>query len=283
MKKNIFAAPKGFFKRLSLLKSRKAFAIPYAVFMLLFVVFPLLLIIFYAFTVPDEAGALVFGLENFLRFFKDYVYLQVFIRSVLVGLATTVICLIIGYPIAYILSNKKYNRSSTAYMLFVLPMWMNFLLRTVATKELFFFLGINLGGLGPVMFGMVYNFLPFMILPLYNVLSKMDKNLLEAASDLGANERQVFFKTIVPLSMPGVVSGFLMVFMPTISTYVITDLLSNNTYSLFGNIIFNETNTSSYYGAGCALSIIMLIIIGLTVMISNKYDKLGESKGEGLW
>ena len=268
------------------LKSRKAFALPYILFMLLFVILPLVIILLYAFMVPDRDGVWHFTFRNFGRIFGgDLPFFAVLGRSLYVGLFNSLLCLLIGYPIAYFLSSKKYNKSSVAYMLFILPMWMNFLLRTVATKNLFDGLGVELGGMGPVMFGMVYNFLPFMILPIYNVLSKMDKNLLEAAVDLGANDRQVFLKAVVPLSAPGIVSGILMVFMPTISTYVITDFLSNGKIALLGNLIDIVASGTALdsLNVGCALSVVMLLLIGATVLLSNKFDKLGDSKGEGLW
>jgi spermidine/putrescine transport system permease protein len=268
------------------LKSRKAFALPYIFFMTFFVVLPLAVVLISAFLAPDENGTLRISLSNFGKILGGEIgFFPMLWRSLWVGIVNSALCLLIGYPIAYFLSNAKYNKTSTAYMLFVLPIWMNFLIRTVATKALFDAVGIELGGMGPVIFGMVYNFLPFMILPIYNVLTRMDKNLIEAASDLGANYRQVFTKTIIPLSMPGVVSGFVMVFMPTISTYVISDLLSYNQITLFGNLInktAGQTSANSYYLAS-GLSMIMLIFIGAIMLFSNKFDKLGDSKGEGLW
>lgn len=269
------------------LKSRKAFALPYILFMLFFVVLPLFVILVRAFMAPDDYGVVHFSLSNFARLFDpEFPFFAVLWRSIWVGFVTSALCLLLGYPIAYFLSQSKYNKSATIYMLFVLPIWMNFLIRSVATKTLFETIGIEIvGDIGPVLFGMVYNFLPFMILPIYNVLSKMDKNLIEAAADLGANDRQVFTRTIVPLSMSGVVSGFTMVFMPTISTYVISDLFSNRQIWLFGNLIDNiarDISVESQY-VSSTLSLVMLLIIGVTMFFSNKFDKLGENKGEGLW
>lgn len=261
--------------------SRKAFAYPYLVFIGIFVVFPLLLLLFYAFTTRVD-GILTISLKNFSKFFIMEEYRQVFTDSLFVGLITTLLCLTIGYPIAYILSNKKYNKSQTLVMLFVLPMWINFLLRTVATKELFYFLGIDLG-MGAVVFGMVYNFLPFMILPLHTTLSKMDKNLLEAASDLGAKPNTVFRRVVVPLSIPGIISGITMVFMPSISTYVIADLLSNNMICLFGNLIYIQVYDGTNFGVGSALSLIMFAVILLSLLLTRKYEDVGSQENETLW
>lgn len=268
-------------KTSSLRLSRKSFAYPFVAFTAVFVIFPLLLLLFYAFTARVD-GVLTITLKNFSKFFIMEEYRQVFTDSIMVGLATTLICFVVGYPIAYILSNRKYNKSQTLVMLFILPMWINFLLRTVATKELFYYLGIELG-MGAVIFGMVYNFLPFMILPLYTTLSKMDKNLLEAASDLGAKPNRVFYSVIVPLSIPGIISGITMVFMPSISTYVVADLLSNNMISLFGNLIYIQVYDGTNFGVGSALSLIMFVVILLTMFLTRKYEEVGSSEGGTLW
>jgi spermidine/putrescine transport system permease protein len=243
--------------------------------MALFIVLPLLLIIYYAFT--DKNGS--FTLNNFVRFLTENESRSSFIMSIWVGLITTVCCLLIGYPVAYILARTKIVKGKGLIVLFILPMWVNFLLRTLATRNLFESLNIGLGEFTTV-FGMVYNFLPFMILPIYTTLLKMDKSLIEAAQDLGANTTNIFFRVIFPLSVPGVLSGVLMVFMPTISTYAIADLLSRNTFQLFGNLINLHMISAQNWNYSSALSIIMLAIVGLIMAFSNKERKEEES---GLW
>lgn len=257
--------------------TRKSFAYPYLVFMVVLVGFPLLILLFYSFT-QEVDGTLVITLENFKGFFVKSYYLSVFWDSIKIGVFTTLLCLLIAYPLCMVLVNKKYNRSTTLVMAFIIPMWINFLLRTVATKELFYFFEVELG-MTAVMFGMVYNFLPYMILPIYNTLSKMDHSLIEAARDLGATPSQVFFKTTLPLSLPGVMSGITMVFVPSISTYVITDMLSNKKISLFGNLIYNRVYDGSNIGVGGALSIIMFVVILLSMAFTRKYEEIGGDFG----
>jgi spermidine/putrescine transport system permease protein len=171
----------------------------------------------------------------------------------------------------------KLSTSRVVVMLFILPMWINVLVRTLATVALFDFLSLPLGE-GALIFGMGYNFLPFMIYPIYNVLQKMDRSLIEAAEDLGATPRQVFTKVIFPLSMPGIVSGVMMVFMPTISTFAIAELLTMNNIKLFGTTIQENINNGMWH-YGAALSFIMLIIIGLTTLFSGSSDEDGTNEG----
>ena len=195
----------------------------------MFVVLPLLLVLVYA--LQDGSGH--FTLSNVTKFFTDSDALSTFAVSIEIAIETTLLCILIGYPAALILSNKEYNRSAVTIVLFIMPMWINALMRTLATAELFNVLGIHLGK-GTLLYGMVYDYLPFMIYPIYNVLDKMDKSYAEAAQDLGATPWKVFWKVIVPLSMPGVASGVLMVFMPTVSTFAISEFLTNNKIKLFG-------------------------------------------------
>lgn len=246
---------------------RSSWALPYLIFMIFFVALPLVLILVYA--LQDGSGN--FSFENVLRFFSDSDAIATFALSLEVAIENTVLCILIGYPAAWILANKKYNRSAVTIILFILPMWINALMRTLATAELFNVLGIRLGK-GTLLFGMVYDYLPFMIYPIYNVLNKMDKSFAEAAEDLGANPFQVFWKVTVPLSMPGVRSGILMVFMPTVSTFAISEFLTNGKIKLFGTIIQENIN-SSMWNYGAALSLIMLMIIGLTTLISGDSGK----------
>ena len=205
--------------------------------------------------------------ENFVKFATQPEAINTFIYSIGIALVTTILCILIGYPAAWILSNKKLNRSEILVVLFILPMWINILVRTLATVALFDFLKFPLGE-GALIFGMVYNFLPFMIYPIYNTLQKMDHSLIEAAEDLGATTAEVFRKVTVPLSMPGVMSGIMMVFMPTISTFAIAELLTMNNVKLFGTTIQENIN-NGMWNYGAALSLIMLVIIGITSLFSD--------------
>ena len=240
---------------------------PYFIFLAIFAVLPLILVAVYAF--QDAQGHFTFA--NVTRFFSDGNALNTFAVSIEVAIENTLICLLLGYPAAWILANKKYNSSMVTVILFMLPMWVNALMRTLATAELFNMLGVGLGK-GTLLFGMVYDYLPFMIYPIYNVLNKMDNSYAEAAADLGANPMQVFWKITVPLSKAGIVSGILMVFMPTVSTFAISEFLTNNKIKLFGTIIQENIN-SSMWNYGAALALIMLIIIGLTSLLSDNEEK----------
>ena len=249
---------------------RSHWSIPYVVFLTIFVVLPLVLVLVYAF--QDGSGH--FTLSNITKFFSDSDALSTFAVSIEVAIENTLICILLGYPAAWILSNKELNRSAVTIVLFILPMWINALMRTLATAELFNTLGITLGK-GTLLFGMVYDYLPFMIYPIYNILNKMDKSYAEAAQDLGATPWEVFWKVTVPLSMPGVTSGILMVFMPTVSTFAISEFLTNNKIKLFGTIIQENIN-SSMWNYGAALALIMLVIIGITTLFT---DERKEAEG----
>ena len=249
---------------------RSSWSIPYLVFLIIFVVLPLVLIAIYAF--QDGQGH--FTLANVTRFFSDADSLGTFALSLEVAIENTVICILLGYPAAWILANKNLNRSAVTIVLFILPMWINALMRTLATAELFNMLGITLGK-GTLLYGMVYDYLPFMIYPIYNTLNKMDKSYAEAAEDLGATPFQVFTKVTVPLSMPGVTSGILMDFMPTVSTFAISEFLTNNKIKLFGTIIQENIN-SSMWNDGAALAFIMLIIIGISTLFQGEEESAAE-------
>ena len=260
------------------------FSIPYVVWMAIFVVIPILMVVVYAFS---SAGG-GFTLDNFARIWD---YAVVFTRSFKLALIATVICLLVGYPISCFLAREGAGFQRVAMMLIMLPMWMNFLLRTYAWMSLLETNGIIntlLSKLGlpalqimytekAVILGMVYNFLPFMIYPIYNTLQKMDHSLIEAAQDLGANPSQVFIKAVFPLSMPGVMSGIMMVFMPTISTFAIAELLTMNNIKLFGTTIQENIN-NGMWNYGAALSLIMLLLIGITGLFSNESS---DSANEG--
>ena len=250
---------------------RSNWSIPYFIFLVLFVILPLVLVIVYAFQ-SNEGG---FTLANIGKFFSDSDAISTFALSLEVAIENTLICILLGYPAAYILADKQLNRSAVTIVLFILPMWINALMRTLATTELFNVLGFTLGK-GTLLFGMVYDYLPFMIYPIYNVLVKMDKSYPEAAQDLGATPWQVFWRVTVPLSMPGVTSGVMMVFMPTVSTFAISEFLTNNKIKLFGTIIQENIN-SSMWNYGAALAFIMLIIIGITSLIGE--GKQSETEG----
>ncbi|MBQ6612286.1 MAG: ABC transporter permease [Alistipes sp.] len=252
---------------------RRTWSIPYVIFLAIFVVVPLILIMVYAF--QSKSGG--FSLENFERFINQPEAANTFIYSIGIALITTIICIILGYPAAYILSRLRLSTARVVVMLFILPMWINVLVRTLATVALFDFLTLPLGE-GALIFGMAYNFLPFMVYPIYNVLQKMDNSLIEAAEDLGATPRQVFTHVVFPLSMPGVVSGIMMVFMPTISTFAISELLTMNNIKLFGTTIQENINNGMWH-YGAALSLIMLIIIGITSLFTNSSSEDGSNEG----
>ena len=242
-------------------------------FLTVFVVAPLVLIMIYAFQGEDGG----FSFANFSKFINQPEAANTFIYSIGIALITTIISLALGYPAAYILSRMRPARARVVVMLFILPMWINVLVRTLATVALFDFLRLPLGE-GALIFGMVYNFLPFMIYPIYNVLQKMDHSLIEAAEDLGATPRQVFTRVVFPLSMPGVVSGIMMVFMPTISTFAISELLTMNNIKLFGTTIQENINNGMWH-YGAALSLIMLIIIGITSLFTDSSSEDGSNEG----
>ena len=248
-------------------------AYPYVVWSAIFIVIPLLLIVFFSFTSKVD-GRFVFSFENFQRLFEP-IYFTVFIRSIWLAVLSTVSCLILGYPIAYIISKLPIKRRNMLILLFILPMWMNFLLRTYAwmailgrdglINTLLGYIGIGpikmLYTDGAILLGMVYNFLPFMVIPIYTVLIKIDKNLVNAAYDLGANKAQAFRKIILPLSIPGIISGITMVFMPAVSNFVIPSLLGGGKYMLVGNLIEQQFTTIGNWNFGSALSIFMMILI----------------------
>lgn len=203
--------------------------------------------------------------------------MNTFIYSVGIALITTFLCLFLGYPAAYILSRMNTRGAQILVLLFILPMWVNFLIRTLATVALFDFLHIPLGE-GSLLFGMVYNFLPFMIYPIYNILQKTDSRLIEAAQDLGANPKQVFVKTILPLSMPGIYSGIMMVFMPVISTFAIAELLTINNIKLFGTTL-QENIYNGMWNYGAALSLVMLLMIGITSLLNAEGNSKAAEEG----
>ena len=269
---------------------RGSLCIPYGVFMALFVIFPLLLILYYAFT--DASGH--FSLSNWGTVFSSPENWKVIGATFLIAGITTIVCILIAYPIAYLLSNKKYNKNKVLVYIFLLPMWINFVIRTIGLKALvnaFFkvFIGADLTATYPyvaIIIGMVYDYLPFAILPLYNQMLKMDKNQIEAAADLGANPFQVFVKTIIPMTIPGIVSACMMTFMPTMSSYVIANKMSENSTKIIGNIIefwFGQSTSDISNHVGSALSLVMLLIIGVSLLIEKSLTGKEDTKKGGIW
>lgn len=298
-------------------RSLQNLAGPYLLWMAVFTLAPLALVAFYAFTAYDPSGRLTLSLAGFREIFslqdtipldflglhslfgitiKVPIYVNVFAKSLMIALASTLACLIIGYPAAWILARRsriQRNRSQFWLFLFVMPMWMNTLLNTYAWLALLEPKGIInnlLGriGIGPIQFlyndfgiilGMVYNFLPFMILPIHSVLVKINISLIEAAEDLGANPGQTFVRVIFPLSMPGVLAGINMVMMPAMTTFLIPDLLGGGRYLLIGNAIERQYMVSRDYATGSALSLLLLVFVMASMLLINSSDKQAMAGG----
>ncbi|MBZ9690773.1 MULTISPECIES: ABC transporter permease [unclassified Clostridium] len=277
-------------------KNTSILAYPYFIWSALFIVIPLIIVLFFSFTTKTSSGY-SFSLENYNNLFNSQ-YLYIFKQSILLALESTVACLVIGYPASYIISKMNLSKRNFLIMLFILPMWMNFLLRTYAWVPILGKTGlINLLlgkiGIGPISFlyndgavllGMIYNFLPFMVLPIYTILIKMDQDLINAAHDLGANRFKVFTRVVLPLSMPGIISGITMVFMPAVSTFVISRLLGGGQYMLIGNVIEQQFTTMGDWNFGSAISILMMIIILIFMRIASKFENDDSKEGGGqLW
>lgn len=257
---------------------RKYFSIPYVIFLALFVIIPILVITWYAFS--NDQGKLSFDAAK--HFFSDISKLHVLLVSLFIAIQTTLICLIIGYPIAYLLASKKYNKNAVLVMLFIMPMWINFVLRTAATRDILFAIGLT-GGKMPylaTLIGMVYNYLPFVILPLYSTMIKLDRNQMEAASDLGASPFKVFVLNVIPQSLPGIISAVTMTLMPVMSSYVISDALSEGNITLIGNSIYLSF-ANSQWNNGSFTAFLLLILVLLT-MWGTSGRKSDEVRG-GLW
>ncbi len=269
--------------------NKKSLALPYVIWSAIFVIIPLMLIVYHSFNVDGS-----FSLGNYKQVMEP-VYLRAFFKSINLALICTVICLILAYPLAMILSSKELSGKKVILLLVVLPMWMNSLLRTYAWANLLenngvinsFLETIGLSkvqflyGNGGVVFGMVYNFFPFMVLPIYNALAKIDTSLVEAAQDLGANKVTTFRKIILPLSMPGVVTGIIMVFMPALTTFLITRLLGGGKVTLLGNIIEEQFTRTGNMGFGSAVSMLLMVVV--LVVLAFMSRKGGLDKGGGLF
>lgn len=254
---------------------------PYIIWSILFTVLPMLLVVYFAFT----AGGWSLTLQNFSQM-GDYT--EVFVRSVVLALISTVLSFLIGYPVAYILSRETARRQRIMIMLVMLPMWMNFLLRTYAwltilennglINRFLELLGVPplhmINTQGAVVLGMVYNYLPYMILPIYTVLIKIDYRLIEAAHDLGASPVRTFFRVVLPLSMPGISSGVTMVFMPAVSTFIISKMLGGGSSLMVGDLIEMQFLGNAYDpNLGAAISLVMMVVILLSMLLMRLFDK----------
>ena len=266
--------------------SKKLVDKPYILWSVLFIIAPLIMVVYYAFT--DSTGA--FSLDS-IKAIPEYT--STILLSILYGIAATAICLVIAYPFAYFLSKLKFSTQSIMVLLVMLPMWMNFLIRTYSWMTILGDTGIintvlnalGLGSLklintgGAVILGMVYNFLPYMVLPIYSVLSKMDNSLIEAAQDLGSNRFQIIKKVIMPLSLPGVLSGITMVFVPCVSTFYITQKLGGGQIVLIGDIIETQFQSANNYHLGASLSLVLMVLILLCLGVMNYFGADSESEG----
>ena len=263
------------------------FAVPYEVWMAIFVVAPILIMVIYAFS-SSEGG---FTLDNFVQMGG---YTQVFLRSFKLAIIATLICLVIGYPVSYLMSREGPAFQRTAMVLIMLPMWMNFLLRTYAWMTLLEKNGLinkffGLFGLGPfnmintsgaVVLGMVYNYLPFMILPIYTAMTKIDDSIVEAAQDLGCNVWHILFRVLVPLTGPGIATGITQVFVPAVSTFIISRMLGGGSNLLIGDLIEMQFLGNSYnLNVGSAMSLVLMIIVLLCMSFTSSFD---EDEMEGV-
>lgn len=263
----------------------KLLAAPYTLWSALFIIIPLCMIIYYG--VTDKTGA--FTLEN-ITAIASIGHARALWRSILLSIMSTILCFVLAYPLAMILTNMKGKQYGFIILIFILPMWMNFLLRTLAWQTLLEKRGVINGVLSflglpnihiintpyAIILGMVYNFLPFMVLPLYNALSKIDENVINAAKDLGANKIQTFLRIILPLSVPGIISGVTMVFVPALTTFVISTLLGGSKVLLIGDVIEQEFTQASNWHLGSGLSIILMIFIIINMIVTSLFDKEGN-------
>ncbi|MBQ8762906.1 MAG: ABC transporter permease [Clostridia bacterium] len=262
----------------------KLIASPYIVWSVLFIVAPLIFVVYYSFT--DASGAFTF--ENIEALGK---YIPTFLRSIWFGIVATIICLIIAFPLAYIISQKTEKVQRTLVMLVMLPMWMSFLIRTYSWMALLQDTGIInsfLGKIGidpihmintegAVILGMVYNFLPYMIMPIYSVMAKLDRSMVEACQDLGGNGLTVVRKCIIPMSMPGIVSGITMVFVPSVSTFYISQKLGGGSFDLIGDVIERQFQQSYNYNLGASLSLVLMVLILICMAVMNRFS--GDEEG----
>jgi len=270
------------------MKAFRRLSYPYIVWAGIMIGIPMLLIILYAFTASgNSVTTFSFSLDNFANFFQDSVFIQVLLKSLQIAFMTTVICILVGYPAAFFLARMNGAMKATIFLLLTMPMWINMLVRTYSWISILSDTGlINtvLGqfGIGPisllytnfsVSLGMVYNFLPFMIISIFNSLDKMDSSLLEASADLGANKFQTFMKVMFPLSLPGVITGITLVFLPAVSSFVIPKLLGGGQFVLIGNLIETQFISVGEWHFGSAISLVMTVIIMISMYLTKKVDK----------
>lgn len=266
--------------------SNHLLATPFYVWIAAFILIPLIMVFYYGFT--DKNGA--FTLQ-FITSIAGPEHIKALMVSLYLSVISTIICFILAYPLAYILSQMKLNANKYVVFIFILPMWMNFLLRTLAWQTLIEKTGVINGILAAlnlpalriintnyaIVLGMVYNFLPFMILPLYNTLAKIDPSVINAAQDLGANGYITFKRIILPLSVPGIISGITMVFVPSLTTFVISNILGGSKILLIGNVIEQEFTVACNWHLGSGLSIVLMIFIIFNMALSMIFDKDGEA------
>ncbi|MBP5357208.1 MAG: ABC transporter permease [Clostridia bacterium] len=253
---------------------RSFFSFPYIALNILFVVIPLAILLGYAFV--GQEGE--FSISNFAYFFSHIENIKTILFSLLMAALTTIICFVLAYPLAMCLADSKINKSAILVLMFILPMWVNSLLRTYALQNFLIDLfGMQRGFLSALI-GLVYDFFPFMLLPLYTTLSNMDKSFVEASYDLGANKVMTFLKVTLPLSVPGIVSGVMMVFMPTMSTFSVTEIMGNTNTYMIGSMI-NEMINGGDWSGSAAFSFVLLILVGVTMVISNFITK-GRGEAE---
>lgn len=268
------------------MNKRKLLAGPYMVWAAGFIILPLLIVLYYGLTNADGG----FTFSNFIAI-TNPIHLKALGESLLIAFGSTVISLVVAYPLAYILSKMQGGKSGIIIMMFILPMWINFMLRVLALQMILSNNGLLNALLGflhlplqhimysktAILIGMTYDYLPFMILPIYNAMCKIDRDLLDAAADLGAGRLQSFRRIIIPLSLPGVISGIIMVFIPSISEFAIADILGGSKILLIGNVIEQEFSLSSNWNLGSGLSIVLMIFIFISMAIMNRTETDEES------
>lgn len=256
--------------------------LPYVFMIVLFVVLPVGIIFLYAFSSTDEfSGIITFHFNNFINFFSNSSSIDTLNRSLWLALQTTVISLILGYPMAYMISRSKPKTQTLLILGITAPMWINLLMRILAWRTIFRAVEDMTGATiisepWVAVLGMVYVYLPFMIIPIYTMLLKIEKNLIEASADLGATRLQTFWRVIFPLSVPGIMSGITLVLLPTATTLVVKQYLSNNTFNLIGNLIENYFILARNYGMGSAISIALALIIMVLVILTRQFDSFSK-------
>lgn len=279
-------------------ESTKRLSYPYIVWISIMIIIPMILIFLYSIIDPSDGNPMAFRftLENYVKFFNP-IYIATLWRSLWIAFVSTLLCFMFGYPLAWIIAQLSPKRQSSILLLFIMPMWINMLLRTYAWISILGKNGIlnnilDFFGIAPVdimysdfsiMLGMVYNFLPFMMLPIHTAISKVDKNLIDAARDLGANSKQVFTRVVFPLTLPGIITGIIMVFLPAVSTFVIPQLLGGGQFMMIGNLIEKQFLLTGNWYFGSALSMILMLFILLSIWLMKKFDSDGQAGGALPW